>query len=93
MRPLRQRNRSRELSALLGPTDGGFFNVYEAQEARQGGTTWRGWVPDDDPRYTGGWNFLFGKNLNPHFVQRSREQDQTSSPQDETPQRRPPRHR
>jgi hypothetical protein len=30
-----------------------------------GGTIYLGLVPDDDPIYRGGWNFLTGKNLKP----------------------------
>ena len=26
-----------------------------------------GWASDDDPMYQGSWNFLMGKNLNPHI--------------------------
>jgi len=32
---------------------------------KKGGATYRGTVPDDDPRYQGGRNFLAGKNLAP----------------------------
>jgi len=27
------------------------------------GNTWKGFVPDTDPRYKSGWNYLSGKNL------------------------------
>jgi hypothetical protein len=37
----------------------------------QGGATWHGCVPDTDPRYKSGWNYLCGKNLNQHFKERS----------------------
>jgi hypothetical protein len=30
----------------------------------QAGATFHGFVPDTDPRYNGGWNYLSGKNLN-----------------------------
>jgi hypothetical protein len=30
-----------------------------------GKLTYHGFVPDTDPRYNSGWNFLSGKNLNP----------------------------
>jgi hypothetical protein len=30
-----------------------------------GGVTYHGYVPDTDPRYKSGWNFLSGKNLSP----------------------------
>jgi len=29
----------------------------------KGGATFHGFVPDTDPRYNGGWNYLSGKNL------------------------------
>jgi len=38
------------------------------------GITWKGFVPDTDPRYKGGWNYLSGKNLNPHSEKASKEQ-------------------
>ena len=31
----------------------------------QAGATFHGFVPDTDPRYNGGWNYLSGKNLRP----------------------------
>jgi hypothetical protein len=27
-----------------------------------------GWAKPDDPIYTGGWNFIMGKNLNPNLA-------------------------
>jgi hypothetical protein len=33
---------------------------------------WEGFVPDTDPRYGGGWNYLSGKNLNPHSAKPSK---------------------
>jgi hypothetical protein len=40
---------------------------------RKGGATWKGFIPDTDPMYKSGWNFLSGKNLN----QRSTEPSST----------------
>jgi len=51
----------------------------------RGGLTHLGSVPLDDPRYTGGgWNFIFGKNLNPNSAQKPRDQGEASPPQDKT---------
>jgi len=38
------------------------------------GITWKGFVPDTDPSYTGGWNYLIGKNLNPHSGKASKKE-------------------
>ena len=35
------------------------------------GNTFKGWVPDTDPRYKGGSTISTGANLNPHFVKKS----------------------
>jgi hypothetical protein len=43
------------------------------KEIRVGRVTWKGWVPDTDPRYGSGWNFLVGKNLNQPSGTKSRE--------------------
>ena len=32
-------------------------------EKKEGSVTYQGPVPDDDPMYQGGWNFLLGSNL------------------------------
>jgi hypothetical protein len=32
---------------------------------QKAGATWHGFVPDTDPRYSSGWNYLSGKNLTP----------------------------
>jgi hypothetical protein len=33
-----------------------------------GGSVYLGWLPANDPLYeNAGWNFLIGKNLNPHL--------------------------
>ena len=32
---------------------------------KKAGATWGGFLPDTDPIYQGGWNFLTGANLNP----------------------------
>jgi hypothetical protein len=34
------------------------------QKTRPAGATYHGFVPDTDPRYNSGWNYLSGKNLN-----------------------------
>src|SRR5262249_12257566 len=39
-----------------------------------GRITYKGSVPDTDPRYKSGWNYLSGKNLNPHSAKPSKEQ-------------------
>ena len=36
-----------------------------APPRKKGGATYHGSLPDDDPIYKGGWNFLAGKNLKP----------------------------
>jgi hypothetical protein len=36
-----------------------------APAPKKGGVTYHGTLPDDDPIYKGGWNFLSGKNLKP----------------------------
>jgi hypothetical protein len=43
------------------------------KQIRKARVIWKGWVPDTDPRYSGGWNYLGGKNLNPHSAKPSRE--------------------
>jgi len=50
----------------------------------RGGNAHLGWAPLDDPRYTGGWNFIFGKNLNPNIAQEPHDQSEASPPQDKT---------
>jgi hypothetical protein len=35
-----------------------------------------GWASDTDPIYTsGGWNFLMGKNLNPHIKPKNEDEE------------------
>jgi len=34
-------------------------------KTKKAGATWRGFLPDTDPIYRSGWNFLAGANLNP----------------------------
>ena len=41
---------------------------------REAEVIYKGSVPATDPRYGGGWNYLSGKNLNPHSARPSREQ-------------------
>jgi hypothetical protein len=40
------------------------------QKTRLGGATWHGFIPETDPRYQSGWNFLSGKNLRPKPLER-----------------------
>jgi hypothetical protein len=37
-----------------------------------GGATYHGFVPDTDPRYSSGWNYLSPKNLRPKPPERER---------------------
>jgi hypothetical protein len=46
---------------------------------RQGRITWHGFVPDTDPRYKSGWNFLSSKHLNPRSPQQSEKPPQPST--------------
>jgi len=39
---------------------------------KKGGVTYHGSIPDDDPRYQGGWNFLSGKESGAAVEQESR---------------------
>jgi len=32
---------------------------------QKGRATYHGFVPDTDPRYSSGWNFLIGENMTP----------------------------
>ena len=43
------------------------------KETPEGPGIYKGSVPATDPRYSGGWNYLGGKNLNPHSAKPSRE--------------------
>jgi hypothetical protein len=38
--------------------------VITGKKNKQAKIIWHGFVPDTDPRYSGGWNFISGKNLN-----------------------------
>jgi hypothetical protein len=49
------------------------------------GVIWKGWVPDTDPRYKSGWNYLSGKNLS----QPSGTKSQEATPQNK--EERPPK--
>jgi hypothetical protein len=61
---------------LLGAqTNGGFF-MGNGPKTRQGGAIYHGFVPDTDPRYKSGWNYLSGKNLNPHLKKKSADEAQ-----------------
>lgn len=31
-----------------------------------------GWAKPDDPIYQGGWNFIMGRNLNPHLANKKK---------------------
>jgi hypothetical protein len=53
------------------------FSMPANSKKSRGGNIHLGWAPLDDPRYTGGWNFLIGKNLNP---QTSSEQAEAAPP-------------
>jgi hypothetical protein len=52
----------------------GFFMSKKPKNITQpkGGATWHGFVPDTDPRYSSGWNFLAGKDLRPQPSERER---------------------
>jgi hypothetical protein len=54
----------RSRAALLGakPMEGFFMSKEPKQKGR---VTYHGPVPETDPRYRSGWNFLSGKNLRP----------------------------
>jgi hypothetical protein len=43
-------------------------------KTRKGRVIWHGFVPDTDPRYQSGWNYLCGKNLNPHSADEPQEE-------------------
>jgi hypothetical protein len=45
----------------IKPMEGFFMSKEPRQKGR---VTYHGFVPDTDPRYGSGWNFLTGKNLN-----------------------------
>jgi hypothetical protein len=51
-----------------------------------GKLTYHGFVPDTDPRYNSGWNFLSGKNLNP----RSKTPSSTPEAEEENAAPKPP---
>ena len=57
-------------------------------KTRQGGTTWHGFVPDTDPRYKSGWNYLSGKNLNPHLKERLEDEAQEEAVPPVEPEKR-----
>jgi hypothetical protein len=50
----------------------GFFMSKKPKDITQpkGRVTYHGFVPDTDPRYGSGWNFLAGKNLRPQPPER-----------------------
>jgi hypothetical protein len=71
------RNSTRRQAALLAGAPAGSY-IYAMTEPKKptedrkpapprkkGGVVYHGIVPDDDPIYKGGWNFLSGKNLKP----------------------------
>jgi|NGEPerStandDraft_6_1074524.scaffolds.fasta_scaffold556811_2 hypothetical protein len=62
--------------SLAGASGGGYISAMTepkkptedrkpAPRRKKGGLTYRGSLPDTDPIYQGGWNFLSGKNLKP----------------------------
>jgi hypothetical protein len=65
MRPLRQRKVARS-PPRIKPMEG-FFMSKEPKPPTQpkGRVIYKGSVPDTDPRYASGWNYLSGKNLAP----------------------------
>ena len=54
------------------------------QKTQKGGATYRGSLPATDPIYKSGWNYLSGKNLNPHSGKPSSAPNQ--------PPKRPPKN-
>jgi hypothetical protein len=50
------------------------------RRTQMAGLTFRGWVPDTDPRYDGGSTIIVGPNLNPHFVSKSEDQKPSVAP-------------
>jgi len=55
----------------------------EKKPKLQGRVTFHGFVPDTDPRYKSGWNYLSGKNLHPHLKEKSAEEAQEEAPPQE----------
>jgi hypothetical protein len=41
------------------------------KKTQKGGVTYHGFIPDTDPRYKSGWNFITGSNLNPRSTEPS----------------------
>jgi hypothetical protein len=65
-----------------------FFMGTIGPKTRKGGVTWHGFVPDTDLRYRSGWNYLSGKNLNPHLNERSADKAlEEAAPSDEPEKR------
>jgi hypothetical protein len=46
-------------------------NDDRVQQTRRGRLIWKGWAKDTDPIYSGGWNFLSTKHLNPRSDRKS----------------------
>ena len=57
-------------------------------KTRQGRAIYHGFVPDTDPRYKSGWNYLSGKNLNPHLKERSADEAQEEAAPPVEPEKR-----
>ena len=58
------------------------------KKIRPVGATYLGSVPDTDPRYKSGWNYLSGKNLNPHLKERSADEAQEEAAPPVEPEKR-----
>ena len=61
--------------ALLVQNDGGFLMAKKSKatdkKTPRANVIWKGSAPATDPIYTGGWNFLSGKFLNPRSEKKS----------------------
>jgi hypothetical protein len=51
------------------------------KQTRQGGLIWHGWVPDTDPIYRTGWNFIGRSSLNRPSGEPSSEQKREAPPE------------
>jgi hypothetical protein len=59
--------------------------VMTKQKTRRGGATFHGFVPENDPRYQSGWNYLSGKNLNLPSKEKSTDEAQQIAPRSSNP--------
>jgi hypothetical protein len=55
------------------------------QKTRPGRVIYHGPVPLDDPRYSGGWNYLAGKNLNLPSKAEAQPEEPTAKDQENAP--------